>query len=454
MTDRAELVQQIVQLLDIRLLDPLELLLEGDDVVDAMRDVVRVRAGRWADEMLTGDDASAVGIAARLISSLYPGDRAFDPPPEWWQTPIGRVVARRVGHPGAESVSYAVAGAMLGISRQGVHDLVRRGRLPRHPEGGVPARAIRDRLRLITEEPRGEAVINDRLIDAGELPIAVRDFGGLNPPLVLLHGAGGNLANMTTLARALRPRFRVITMDLRGHGRSGDGPWSWDAALADLAAVVVQTELRNPAVVGHSLGGMIAALWGQRHPESAGVVSLDGNPAPTRPDQLSGLDTAKAEAELARLHHVFDTMQAGIGRVIEADQLADLVERQQMAARDMGANEKVWIEGFRRNLVHRNGQTSMRPSSGTAAELRTLMNDLDLGLVYAGVTCPALVVLATRNLPEQEPFADLYAAYRRYLVAQVQQAGVPFLQLEDASHAMVIEQPGALATLIGDFLRR
>ncbi len=295
-------------------------------------------------------------------------------------------------------------------------------------------------------------MINDRLIDAGELPIAVRDFGGDAPPLLLLHGEGGNLAHMTTLARALRPRHRVITMDLRGHGRSGDGPWTWDAGLADLAAVVVQMELDRPAVAGHSLGGMLAALWGQRHPESAGVVSLDGNPPPTRPEHLPGLDPAKAAAELARLHAVFDTMQAGMGRVIPHDQLPDLVEREQMAARDMGANEKVWIEGFRRNLAHAGGETSMRPSAATAAELRTLMGDLDLGPVYAATQCPELVVLATRDLPEQEPFAELYAAHRRHLVAQAAAAGVRYLQLEDASHAMVIEQPELLASVIGDFL--
>ncbi|WP_229069301.1 alpha/beta fold hydrolase [Actinoplanes sp. DH11] len=296
-------------------------------------------------------------------------------------------------------------------------------------------------------------MINDRLIDAGELPVAVRDFGGDQPPLLLLHGAGANLAHMTTLARALRPRHRVITVDLRGHGRSGDGPWTWDAALGDLAAVCVQMELDRPAVVGHSLGGMLAALWGQRHPESLGVVSLDGNPPPTTPAHLPGLDPEKATAELARLHSVFDAVEAAAGQVIPADQLPDLVEQQQMAARDMGANEKVWIEGFRRNLVHVAGETSIRPSAQATSELRALMNALDLTPVYAATTCPELVVLPTRSLPQQEPFAELYESHRRFLVEQAQ--SVPhlrYLSLADASHAMVIEQPTALASIISDFL--
>jgi hypothetical protein len=153
---RSELLEQIARLLDVRLLDPLEVLLEGDDAVMALRRLVRIRAGQWADAMRDGDDVTAVMTGARLIATLYPGDRAFDPPIDWWQTPLGQTIARRVGHPSADSVSYATAGAMLGISRQGVHDLVRRGRLPRHPDGGVPSSAIRDRLR--TQEDRSRDI--------------------------------------------------------------------------------------------------------------------------------------------------------------------------------------------------------------------------------------------------------------------------------------------------------
>jgi hypothetical protein len=151
---RSELLEQIAGLLDVRLLDPLEVLLEGDDAVLALRRLVRIRAGQWADAMRDGDDVTAVMTGARLIATLYPGDRAFDPPIDWWRTPLGQTIARRVGHPSADSVSYATAGAMLGISRQGVHDLVRRGRLPRHPDGGVPSSAIRDRLRIQEDRSR------------------------------------------------------------------------------------------------------------------------------------------------------------------------------------------------------------------------------------------------------------------------------------------------------------
>ncbi|GGS82148.1 hypothetical protein ACFFV7_44880 [Nonomuraea spiralis] len=116
-----------------------------------VRDLSRVRgrvverAGAWALALLGEDEVLARHTAIRLVITLYPGDEGFDPPPGWWQTPLGQVMVRRVGHPAAESVSYAVAGAMLGITRQGVHDLVTRGKLDRHEIGGVTTASVRRR---------------------------------------------------------------------------------------------------------------------------------------------------------------------------------------------------------------------------------------------------------------------------------------------------------------------
>ncbi|MBE1487722.1 hypothetical protein [Plantactinospora soyae] len=141
-----ELVEQLIRSIDIRLLDPLEILLDGHDAVDALRTIVRVRAENWAYRLVKGDDPEALGTAMRIAATLYPGDGPFEPPVEWWRSPLGQTVVRRVGHPTARSVSYAVAGAMLGITRQGVHDLLSRGKLARHPEGGVLPSSVRDRL--------------------------------------------------------------------------------------------------------------------------------------------------------------------------------------------------------------------------------------------------------------------------------------------------------------------
>ena len=142
---RTELIDQLVRIVDVRLLDPLEILLEGGEAVGSARAAVRQRAQTWASVMLGHDDRAAAQMIIRVISSLYPGDAPFAPPAEWWRTPLGQVVLRRIGHPSARAVPYSVAGAMLGITRQGVHDLVVRRKLARDPGGGVPVESVRAR---------------------------------------------------------------------------------------------------------------------------------------------------------------------------------------------------------------------------------------------------------------------------------------------------------------------
>lgn len=80
------------------------------------------------------------------MSALYPGDEPFDPPLAWWGTPFGRAVFARAGHPAAAAVPFSVAAVVLGITRQGVHDLTVRGKLQRDPGGGVTVDSVRVRL--------------------------------------------------------------------------------------------------------------------------------------------------------------------------------------------------------------------------------------------------------------------------------------------------------------------
>ena len=110
-----------------------------------MRALARLHAETWAAVLLGPDQQSATLMIARVVACLYPGDAPFEPPAEWWRTPLGQVVLRRVGHPSAQAVSYSVAGAMLGITRQGVHDLVVRHKLERHPASGVTVESVRAR---------------------------------------------------------------------------------------------------------------------------------------------------------------------------------------------------------------------------------------------------------------------------------------------------------------------
>ncbi|MEU4742525.1 hypothetical protein AB0G02_18975 [Actinosynnema sp. NPDC023658] len=136
------LAAQIATIIRTRLLDPLEILFDDVGDLPSRADAV---ARRMAEAMEGDDEAAAVHAIARLIGAVYPGDAPFDPPADWWRTPLGRVVARRMGHPAAQAVSYSVAGAMLGVTKQGVHDLVRRGKLERD-EDGVTVASVRARL--------------------------------------------------------------------------------------------------------------------------------------------------------------------------------------------------------------------------------------------------------------------------------------------------------------------
>jgi len=100
------------------------------------------------------------------------------------------------------------------------------------------------------------------------------------PPVVLLHGASGNLSDMRlALGDRLAASHRVILIDRPGHGWSGRPGGSADASPARQAKVIHQalkTVGVGPAVVvGHSWSGALATAYALDHPQDvAGLVLL------------------------------------------------------------------------------------------------------------------------------------------------------------------------------------
>jgi N-formylmaleamate deformylase len=82
------------------------------------------------------------------------------------------------------------------------------------------------------------------------------------PPLVLLHGLTGNGACWTPLARSLEREYDVVMPDARGHGDSSTPPhgYRYEDHAGDVIELIRGLGLSAPIVLGHSMGGMTAAV--------------------------------------------------------------------------------------------------------------------------------------------------------------------------------------------------
>lgn len=118
--------------------------LAGPDAALDWPAALEQRAGVLAAQLCQDeDDHLAAETVIDVMAALWP---TGDPPPEWWTTPLGRVVARSVGADDAEVVTHSVAAAMLGVTRGTIAQLVHRGKLDRHPDGGVLRSSILQRI--------------------------------------------------------------------------------------------------------------------------------------------------------------------------------------------------------------------------------------------------------------------------------------------------------------------
>lgn len=132
---------------------------------------------------------------------------------------------------------------------------------------------------------------------------------GEGPALVMLHGLYGSGQNWGRHVRRLGEAYRVITPDLRNHGRSPHAtPMTYPAMAADVLALLDALEIETANIIGHSMGGKVAMY-----------TALD---APHRVQRLCAVDIAPL-AYQGNQGPIIQAMRAVEPEALESRQAAD-----------------------------------------------------------------------------------------------------------------------------------
>jgi pimeloyl-ACP methyl ester carboxylesterase len=132
--------------------------------------------------------------------------------------------------------------------------------------------------------------------------------------VVAVHGITANHRNFALLAKAL-PQHRLLAPDLRGRGASRvlPGPWGIDRHAEDVAGLITASAEGQVVLVGHSMGGFVAAALVRRFPDLvSGLVLVDGGlpfPPPVGIDADQAIKETLGPA-LERLQRTFPSRDA------------------------------------------------------------------------------------------------------------------------------------------------
>ncbi|WP_221285655.1 alpha/beta fold hydrolase [Prescottella equi] len=134
------------------------------------------------------------------------------------------------------------------------------------------------------------------------------------PPIVFSHGWTCSADFWNPQVNELAEKYRVITYDQRGHGRSDIGrtPLSPDVLADDLSAVLAATvrDGRKAEIVGHSMGGMSIVAWAGKYPEEVDRYAASVLLAST------GTDSLVAETTVIPLPQRFPRVPVPVGRAV------------------------------------------------------------------------------------------------------------------------------------------
>jgi len=250
------------------------------------------------------------------------------------------------------------------------------------------------------------------------------------PPILLLHGGGLTAHTWDLLCLTLRPQYRCIAPDLRGHG---DSAWSTEQRYqlsdhcADLEGLVAHFGLDRFVLVGMSLGGAVAMTYAGQHADGLdALVLVDVGPEMSGGGGQRLRDFAASSTEL-------DSIDAYVERAL-------------------AFNPRRRPELLRRSLLHNLRKTPNGKWAWKYDPRRTLPPGTDPGrrrdVMWANVeriTCPTLVVRGAQS--------DMFLAHdAAKLVSRLPKG--EFVEIPGAGHTVQGDQPRALSEAMQSFLAK
>jgi len=217
------------------------------------------------------------------------------------------------------------------------------------------------------------------------------DLQGAGPVLALNHGWRGPTADWPSNVFELREHARLLTYDVRGHGKTtapeDPDAYSMPQYAADLRALLDAIEIERAHIVGVSQGGMIAAQFAVDYPERARSLVISDSTAG------NGADEGPGGAWERQMQSNLGIMEA----LANTEGLASIAERVIAHSRENDAHyfefpEPVDPREARDRASYIN--MSMAAFTGTA---RAIRNRPDLTARVRGLQMPVLIMAGERD---------------------------------------------------------
>ncbi len=239
--------------------------------------------------------------------------------------------------------------------------------------------------------------------------------------ILLLHGYLESLDVWEDFSKLLAKGYRVVAMDLPGHGISQVmGPVHTMGFLADtVVGVLDELEIEKVTIVGHSMGGYVALQTLRQHPERVeGLVLLSSTPNPDSPEKQADRDR---EIALVEGGHK-DLLAATASK---AGFAPDNLKRM--------ADEVLFLEE----------QAIVAESEGVVALLRGMKEREDSNEMLRNSSVPQLFILGKKD--GYIPLEKAEAMVEAHPQAKV-------VWLENSGHLGYFEEPEVCAAAIAEFV--